>query len=458
MKVLICGAGQVGFGIAERLSTEGNDVTLVDLRADLVQKVNDTLDARAYVGNGAHPDVLEKAGARDCDMIIAVTLHDEINMIAAQVAGTLFDVPTKIARVRSQTYLTKEWSKLFSRSGMGIDYIISPEREVGEMVLRRLSLPGTFDTVSFADGAVTSIGLTCDSDCPVIDTPLRQLSELFPDLPAVVVAVQRQGRLLVPHSDDQLLEGDDVYIVTPTDQVARTLKIFGQTEVPTRRIVIAGGGHIGLYVARELERRHSGIKVKVIELSRARAVEIADHLERTVVLHGNALSEELLREAEITSADTIVALTNDDQVNILTSALAKQLGAQRSLCLVNSSGYSNLVRSFAIDSEINPKVITVSRILQHVRRGRIRAVHSIGNGAGELMEAEALETAPIIGKALKDLPRLEGVRVGAIYRNGKVVIPDGDTQLQVKDRAILFSTAESVREVEQLFRVSIDFF
>ena len=457
MKVLICGAGQVGFGIAERLSREGNDVTLVDIRPDLVQKANDTLEARAFVGNGAHPDVLEKAGARDCDMIVAVTLHDEINMVAAQVAGTLFDVPTRIARIRSQAYLNKEWSNLFSRRGMGIDVIISPEIEVGEMVLRRLSLPGAFDTVSFADGAVTSIGLTCDSDCPVIDTPLRQLSELFPDLPAVVVAVQRQGQLIVPHSDDHIAEGDDVYLVSPTDQVARTLSIFGQTEVPTRRIVIVGGGHIGLYVARELERRNSAIRVKVIEASRARAVEVADHLQRTVVLHGNALSEEILREAEISSADTIVALTNDDQVNILTSALAKQLGAKRSLCLVNGTGYANLVRSFEIDSEINPRAITVSRILQHVRRGRIRSVHSVGNGGGELMEAEALETAPVIGKALKDLP-LDGVRVGAIFRDGKVIIPDGDTQLQVKDRAIIFSTAESVRDVEQLFRVSIDFF
>jgi trk system potassium uptake protein TrkA len=391
-------------------------------------------------------------------MIIAVTLHDEVNMIAAQVAGTLFDVPTKIARVRSQTYLKKEWAKLYSRGGMGIDYIISPEREVGEMVLRRLSLPGAFDTVTFADGTVTSIGLTCDADCPVLDTPLRQLSELFPDLPAVVVGLQRRGRLIVPHSDDHIAEGDDVYLVTPTDQVNRTLKIFGQAETPTRRVVIAGGGHIGLYVARELERRHSGVKVKVIEANRTRAVEIADHLERTVVLHGSALSEELLREAEISSADTILAITNDDQVNILASALAKQLGAQRSLCLVNSSGYANLIRSFDIDSEINPRVVTVSRILQHVRRGRIRAVHSIGDGGGELMEAEALETAPVIGKALKDLPRLEGVRVGAILRAGKVIIPDGDTQIQVKDRVVLFATAESVREVEQLFRVSIEFF
>jgi trk system potassium uptake protein TrkA len=196
----------------------------------------------------------------------------------------------------------------------------------------------------------------------------------------------------------------------------------------------------------------------MIEASRARAIEIADHLERTVVLHGNALSEEILREAEITSADTIVALTNDDQVNILACALAKQLGAARSLCLVNSSGYASVIRSFVIDSEINPRVVTVSRILQHVRRGRILSVHSVANGDGELMEAEALETAPIIGKALKDLPQLEGVRVGAIVRGGKVIIPDGDTQIQVKDHVVLFATADSVRDVEQLFRVSIEFF
>jgi trk system potassium uptake protein TrkA len=231
--------------------------------------------------------------------------------------------------------------------------------------------------------------------------------------------------------------------------VARTLSIFGQAEAPTRRVVIAGGGNVGLYVARELERRHSGVRVKMIEASRARAIEIADSLERTVVLHGNALSEELLREAEITSADTIVALTNDDQVNILACALAKQLGAARSLCLVNSTGYASV---------INPRVVTVSRILQHVRRGRILAVHTVSNGAGELMEAEALETAPIIGKALKDMPQLEGVRVGAIVRGGKVLIPDGETRIQVKDHVILFAAADSVRDVEQLFRVSIEFF
>jgi trk system potassium uptake protein TrkA len=326
------------------------------------------------------------------------------------------------------------------------------------MVLRRLSLPGAFDTVSFADGAVVSMGLTCDSDCPVVDTPLRQLSELFPDLPAVVVAIQRAGEIIIPRSDDQITEGDDVYVVTPADQVARTLGIFGQAETPTRRVVIAGGGNIGVYVARELERRHTGVRVKIIEASRRRAEEIADDLERTVVLHGNALSEELLREAEVASADTIVGLTNDDQVNILACALAKQLGAARSLCLVNSTGYASVIRSFDIDSEINPRVITVSRILQHVRRGRILAVHSVASGAGELMEAEALETAPIIGKALKDVPQLKGVRVGAIVRNGKVMIPDGDTQVQVKDRVVLFAGADNVRDVEQLFRVSIEFF
>lgn len=458
MKVIICGAGQVGFGIAERLAAEGNDVALIDTRPDLVQRVNDTLDARAFVGNGAHPDTLERAGARDCDMLVAVTLHDEINMMACEVAGVLFDVPTKIARVRAQSYLRKEWSKLFARENIGIDYVISPEIEVGDMVLRRLAIPGAFDTVSFAKGLVSMIGLTCGPNCSVLDTPLRQLSELFPDLPATVVAIQRQGRLMVPHSEDQILLEDDVYIVTPSDQVLRTLKIFGLEEAPTRRIVIAGGGNVGLYVGRELEQRHPGIRTKIVEASRARAVEIAEHLDRTVVLHGNALSEDLLREAEMPNADAIVALTNDDQVNILTCALAKQLGAKRSLCLVNSSGYSNLIRSFEIDSEINPRVITVSRILQHVRRGRIRAVHSIGNGAGEMVEAEALETAPVIGKPLRDLPGGENIRIGAVIRNGEVIIPNGSTQLRPKDRAILFSTSEGVRTVEQMFRVSFEYF
>jgi trk system potassium uptake protein TrkA len=458
MKVLICGAGQVGFGIAERLSAENNDVSIIDNEASLIQRVSDMLDVRGFVGHGSHPDVLDDAGARDADMIIAVTLHDEVNMVACQVAHSLFNIPTKIARVRAQSYLEPHWRDLFSREHMPIDVIISPEIEVGDMVLRRLSLPGAFETVSFGDGLISVVGVTCEEDCPVVDTPLKQLTELFPDLPAVVVAVVREGNLFVPHGGDQLLAGDDAYFVAPNDQVERTLKIFGHDEQQAQRVIIAGGGNIGLYVARRLEELHGSTHLKLIETGRERAVEIAEQLNKTVVLNGSALDEEVLKEADVTSADTMVALTNDDQVNILSCIMAGRLGCLRSLCLLNTRSYTEMVRSLGINASINPRLITVSRVLQHVRRGRIKAVHSIQNGAGEVIEAEALETSPLVGKPLREIDLPDGLRVGAVLRDGEVRIPDGSLQIDAHDRVIMFATAENVREVEQMFRVSLEFF
>ncbi|MEM6496748.1 MAG: Trk system potassium transporter TrkA [Pseudomonadota bacterium] len=458
MRVIVCGAGQVGLGISERLAAEGNDVSIVDSSPELVQRANDVLEVRAVCGNGAHPDVLARAGARDADMLIAVTFHDEVNMVSCQVASTLFDIPTKIARVRAQTYLDKDWSKLFSSDGLPIDYIISPELEVGNVVLRRLELPGAFETASFADGQVLTIGVSCGPDCPVVDTPLRQLRELYPDLPATIVGVVRDDELFLPTSQDQLKVGDDAYLILPVDQVARTLKIFGHEEVQARRIVIAGGGNIGLYVARAIEDREANVRVKVIESRRDRAIAISETLNRTVILHGSALSEDLLREADVASAETMVALTNDDQANILTSVLAKHIGCRRSLCLVNSAGYSTMVRSFGIDAQINPRAVTVSRILQYVRRGRIRGVHEVHNSAGEVIEAEALATTPIVGRPIKELGISDGVRIGAILRAGRVIIPDGTTELMPRDRAVVFAKADHIREVEQAFRVSPDYF
>lgn len=458
MKVIICGAGQVGTGIAERLSAEGNDVAIVDSSAALVQRANDVLEVRAIQGNAAHPDVLAQAGANEADMLIAVTLHDEVNMVACEVAHTIFDIPTKIARIRAQTYLQPQWSKLLARESMAIDYVISPEIEVANAVMRRLEQPGAFETMSFADDRIVALGISCGPECPIIDTPLTQLSDLFPDLPAVTVALVRKGRLFIPHGKDQILLGDDAYVIAPREQVARTLQIFGHDEQQGRRVVIAGGGNVGLYVAHKIEETQPNVRCKLIEISRARAMEIAEKLQRTVVLHGSSLSEDVLREAEVGLADTIVAVTNDEQANLLTSALAKQLGCRSSLCLINSPNYVGMIRSLGIDAQINPRSITTSRVLQHVRRGRIRGVHSILNGAGEVLEAEVLETAPVLGQPLKELVKTEGLRFGAVLRGGKVLMPSGALELEIKDRVVLFARADAVREVEQLFRVSPEYF
>lgn len=458
MRVVICGAGQVGYGIAEQLAAEQNDVSVIDMSPQLIQALRDTLDVRGFVGHGAHPDVLTQAGIEQADMIIAVTLYDEVNMIACQVAHSLFNVPTKIARIRAQDYLKPHWSDLFSSNHLPIDVIISPEVEVGEMILRRLQLPGAVDTVYFANGDVVVVGIECHEECPVVDTPLSQLTELFPDLRAVVVGILRDGSLFVPRSADSMLVGDLVYVVSHKDQVRRTLSIFGHDEQEAHRVVIAGGGNIGLFVAATLEARGSRAKVKIVESMRDRAVVIAEQLKRTVVLHGNALDQDILREADVHEADTLVAVTNDDEVNILACVMAKRLGCRRTMALINNRSYPTFTRTLGIDATVNPRTVTVSRILQHVRRGRIRGVHTIENGLAEVIEAEALETSPLVGKPLRELDLADGIRIGAIYREGKVIVPDGASQIAAKDRVIIFAMAERVRQVEQMFRVSLDFF
>ena len=458
MRVVICGAGQVGFGIAEQLAAEENDVSVIDTSPVLIQAIRDTLDVRGLVGHGAYPDVLAQAGIDQADMIIAVTLYDEVNMVACQVAASLFNVPTKIARIRSQSYLQPHWADLFSSEHLPIDVIISPEVEVGELVLRRLAAPGASDFVRFANGEVVVIGIDAGENCPVVDTPLSQLTELFPDLKAVVVGILREGRLFVPRSSDAMLVGDRVYVVCESGQVRRTLGIFGHEEPEAHRVVIAGGGNIGLYVARSLEARGARAKVKIIEASRERAIGIADQLRRTVVLHGNSLDQEILREADIQDADTLVALTNDDEVNILTCVMAKRLGCRSNMALLNNRSYPSITGALGIDATVNPRAVTISKILQHVRRGRIRGVHTIENGLAEVIEGEALETSPLVGKPLRDLDLPDGIRIGAIYRGEKVIIPDGATQISPKDRVIIFVTADRVRQVEQMFRVSLEFF
>ncbi len=458
MRVIICGAGQVGYGIAERLAAERNDVSVIDTSPELIGVIRDSLDVRGIVGHGAHPDMLAAAGAAEADMIIAVTLYDEINMIACKVAHSLFNVPTKIARIRSQAYLQPEYQDLFSREHLPIDVVISPELEVGEMVLRRIALPGATDVVSFAEGKVAMVAIECMEECPVINTPLAQLSELFPDLPSTVVGVSRNGRLFVPHSADQLVAGDLAYVVTTKDQVRRTLGLFGHEEAEATRIVIAGGGNIGLYVARSLERRQSRTRVRLIESTRERAVAIADQLRKTVVLHGSALDQKLLTEADIDTMDLMVALTNSDQTNILASVMAKRLGCKTSLALINNPSYQDFTRTLGIDAYLNPRNVTISRVLQHVRRGRIRAVHSVQRGAAEIIEAEALETSPLVGRELRDLDLPSGMRIGAIYRDGAVIRSSGSQRIKPKDRVVIFALDSAVRQVEQMFRVSLEFF
>ncbi len=457
MKVIVCGAGQVGTSIVRHLAGENADVTVIDQSPELVRKIADSLDVQAMEGFASHPDVLVAAGIRDADMIIAVTYSDEVNMIACQVAHSLFDVPTKIARVRHQSYLQPIWSDLFNRENMPIDSIISPELEVGRAVTRRLWVPGAFDMIPLADGKVRVIGVRCTADTPIVNTPLRQLTGLFPDLNITIVGIMRDGKGFVPDADAEMLIGDEVYFVADARHVDRAMMAFGHEEATARRVVILGGGNIGRYIARELED-HPGVSAKIIEHGKARAEEIALELRRTVVLNGDALDPEILDEANVGSAEAVIAVTNEDEVNILASLLAKRAGCKRAITLINASNFTPLVSSLGIDVIVSPRAITVSTILQHIRRGRIRAVHSLGDGFGEAIEVEALETSSVVGKALKDVGFPDGVIIGALVRGEEVIIPDPDTVIKPKDRVVLFATTGDVRKVEKMFSVGLEFF
>ena len=458
MKVVVCGAGQVGSNIARHLALENNDVTVVDRSPDLIRKIGDTLDVKGVVGHASLPDVLERAGLADADLLIAVTYSDEVNMVACQVAHSLFAVPTKIARVRQQGYLTPLWFNLFSRDHLPIDFIISPEMEVAKAINRRLRVPGAFEMIPLVDDKVKLLGVRCADDCPLVNTPLRQLTQLFPDLSIVVIGMMRENKAIIPTSDDQMLPGDEVYFVVDSDQVNRAMTAFGHEETEARRVLIFGGGNIGLFLAQEIEREHEWVKTKIIESNRERAELIAGLLDKTMVLQGDVLDPDLLQEANVESTETVVALTNDDETNILASLLAKRHGSKRAITLINKSTYEPLINSLGIDAVVSPRNITVSTILQHVRRGRIHSVHTLREGFGELIEAEALETSEMVGKPLREVNLPSGVILGAIVRDGVMICPTGSTVVQTKDRIVLFAAADSIRKVEQMFSVQLEYF
>ena len=458
MKVVVCGAGQVGSNIARHLALENNDVTVVDRSPDLIRKIGDTLDVKGVVGHASLPDVLERAGLADADLLIAVTYSDEVNMVACQVAHSLFAVPTKIARVRQQGYLTPLWVNLFSRDHLPIDFIISPEMEVAKAVNRRLRVPGTFEMIPLVDDKVKLLGVRCADDCPLVNTPLRQLTQLFPDLNIVVIGMMRENKAIIPTSDDQMLPGDEVYFVVDSDQVSRAMAAFGHEETEARRILIFGGGNVGFFLAQEIERGHEWVKTKIIESNRERAELIAGLLDQTMVLQGDVLDPDLLQEANVEATETVVALTNDDETNILASLLAKRHGSKRAITLINKSTYEPLINSLGIDVVVSPRNITVSTILQHVRRGRIHSVHTLREGFGELIEAEALETSELVGKPLREVNLPSGVILGAIVRDGVMMCPTGSTVVQTKDRIVLFAAADSIRKVEQMFSVQLEYF
>jgi trk system potassium uptake protein TrkA len=458
MKVIICGAGQVGGQIARHLSGEKNDVTVVDNNADLVRRATDTLDVQGVAGFASYPDVLERAGARDADMIIAATHSDEVNMVTCEIAHAVFGIPRKIARLRAQSYLDAIYSDLFQTKNLPIDVVISPEKEVAEAALQRLAAPAAFDTESFMGGKAQLLGIALDEDCPVLNTPLRQLSDLFSTLRTIVVGVRRGARLFAPDPDDQLFPDDQIYVFTVTEDVNRTLEIFGKTTKKQERVIIVGGGNVGLAVARALEARTDRVRVKMIEMNRTCAERAADTLSRTIVLNGDGMDIDILMEANVDRADAILAVTDDDKTNMLVSVRAKSAGCPMAIALVNDPTLVPLMGPLDIDAYINPRATTVSSILRHVRHGRVRAIYSIGDAEAEVIEAQVLSTSPIAGRMIRDIEFPEGVLVGGVLRGEQVLKPTGTLRVDEGDVIALFAMAKDVPEVERLLQVSIDFF
>ncbi|MEZ5675304.1 trk system potassium uptake protein TrkA [Thalassovita litoralis] len=458
MKVIICGAGQVGWQIARHLSGERNDVTVVDNNPDLVRRATDTLDVQGIAGFASYPDVLDRAGARDADMIIAATYSDEVNMVTCQVAHSVFSIPRKIARLRSQSYLNAIYSDLYRRDHLPIDVVISPEREVAEAALQRLASPAAFDTERFLGGRAQLLGITIEDDCPVVNTPLRQLNELFSTLRIVVVGIRREGSLFAPEPGDQIFVGDECYIFAVNEDVPRTMEVFGKVSQKQERVVIIGGGNVGLAVARALEVRADRVRAKVIEKNRKIAERAADALERTIVLNGDGLDSALLAEANISRADAVLCVTDDDKTNMLAAVRAKTEGCPMTIALINDPTLTTMMGPLGIDAYINPRATTVSSILRHIRHGRVRGVYSIGDAEAEMIEAEVLSTSPIAGQRIRDIDFPEGVLVGGVLKGEKVVKPQADTRVDEGDVIVIFSMANDVPEVERLLQVSIDFF
>ena len=454
MNIIICGAGKVGFSISKQLSSQGHSVTVIDQSSEDIKKINDTQDAKGIVGRASLPSVLENAGAENTDMIIAVTRNDETNMVVCQLASSLFNIQKKIARIRTKDFLEGKWNKLYNKSNIPIDVIISPEKEVAKSLFRRLEAPGALDNVPFANNKVKMLEIAIEKSCPIINMPLKKLTEKFPNFKANIVGLVRKGKFQFLKKDDKLMEGDNVYVVVSSDQLVEILKAFGHEEKMSKKILIIGGGNIGFHLAKMLEENFEGARIKIIEKNKIRAEEIASELTSSIVINGDALDEEILKEANLEESETVLALTNDDENNIMACVLAEKTGqTKRTIAIVNKSNYSLLQSSLNIDDLVDPRMTTVSRIMEHVHRGTIATVYSLLDGEYEFVEAKVIEKSELVNKKIKDSNLPENTRIGAVVRNKQVIIPRGDFIFEKDDLVVLLSGRDQLKEIENIFSI-----
>lgn len=453
MKVVILGGGQVGYSIARYLAFEENDITIVDQSADLLRRISDKIDIQPVVGFASHPDVLKQAGIENADLLIAVTASDEVNMIACEVAQSIFQVETKIARVRHQSYLKPAWSSMFHPNRLAIDVIISPEIEVAKALNRSTQVVGAFEVIPLIFNRVKVVGVRCHAHSPLINTPLRLLPGLVASPDMYIVCVARGEQAFLPDENDILQAGDEVHFIATTEDISQAMTAFGYQESEGRQMLIVGAGSIGQTLALEIEANQPGVAVKLIEKNQERSEMAARLLKNAEVLYGDALDNEILNEASVQNCETVIAVTDDDKVNILASLLAKRCGAVRALTLLNNIHHSSLVTSLGVDAVINPRSITVSTILQYVRQGRIRSVHTLGDGYAEVIEAEARETSHIIGLTVDDITIKGSIMIAAIVRGQEVLLSPSKVIISVGDCLVIIAKKESVRKVEKLFSI-----
>jgi trk system potassium uptake protein TrkA len=456
MKIIILGAGTVGSSLAEHLTSEANDITLVDQNPELLRVLQDHLDLRTVEGSASYPGVLQQAGAEDADMLIAVTDSDETNMIACQVAYTIFHTPTKIARVRSLQYLRHK--QLFSQEALPIDVLISPEQLITENIKRLIEQPGALQVLDFADGEVQLVGVRAYYGGPLVGQELRRIREHMPKVDTRVAAIYRRNRAIIPEGHTVIEADDEVFFIAAKKDIRAVMSELRRLDKPYKRIMVAGGGNIGRRVAKILEDDY---QVKLIDHNPTRTQQLSSELEHTIVLKGDVADQDLLLEENIENTDVYCALTNDDEANILSSMLAKRLGARKVMTLINRGAYVDLVQSGDIDIAISPQQVTIGALLAHVRRGDVAKVHSLRRGAAEAIEAVAHgdeTSSKVVGRKIEDLKLPPGTTIGAIVRDNKVIIAHHDTKIEPEDHVILFVVDKKyILEVEKLFQVGFAF-
>lgn len=438
MNIIVCGAGQVGTTIARQLAGEGINVTVIDTNPELVRRIDESHDIRGITGHASHPEILRSAGARDADMLVAVTRSDEVNMVACQVAWSLFGVKRRIARLRHGGYTAREAAGLFGPDHLPIDIVISPEAEIAESIARQLHIPGAFEVLPLARGRLELLGTRIrDPHCAAAGQRIGDLARRREFEGVSVMVVVRNGRSFIPDAGVRLEAGDDVHLLVRSERRKAVMALFGHRERVARELVIAGGGNIGLHLARKITTTLPAARLNLIEHDRSRARHVAGLLgDRVTVLHGDALDRSLLEEARVGEMETLVAVTNDDETNIFCSFQARQLGCRRAVTLVNKRSYGALLPRLGISTVISPSAITVSTVLRHVRRGRILALHALRGDFGEVVEAQVDAGSRLLAGPLASLPLPPGLKIGALLRSDQVLIAGAQTRLQAGDHIV----------------------